>query len=81
MQRAYSLPETDIQNRATLTLVGVLWLLALPYEGLWKRTYVDEHALQPAQVAVYFGWANVHKADVYLAELERLSSSNSTFTK
>lgn len=56
-------------------------MLALPYEGLWKRTYVDEHALQPAQVAVYFDWANVHKADVYLAELERLSSSNSTFTE
>ncbi|OWZ51875.1 glycosylphosphatidylinositol transamidase [Cryptococcus neoformans 125.91] len=67
--------------QAALTLVGVLWLLALPYEGLWKRTYVDEHALQPAQVAVYFDWANVHKADVYLAELERLSSSNSTFTE
>ncbi|KAL0245438.1 hypothetical protein I308_104563 [Cryptococcus tetragattii IND107] len=66
--------------QAVLTFIGVLWLLALPYEGLWKNTYVDEHALQPAQVAVYFDWANVHKADVYLGELEQLSRSNSTFT-
>ncbi|KAE8539191.1 hypothetical protein D1P53_004282 [Cryptococcus gattii VGV] len=67
--------------QAVLTFIGVLWLLALPYEGLWKKTYVDEHALQPAQVAVYFDWANVHKADVYLGELEQLSRSNSTFTQ
>ncbi|KIR59374.1 glycosylphosphatidylinositol transamidase [Cryptococcus bacillisporus CA1873] len=66
--------------QAILTFIAVLWLLALPYEGLWKNTYVDEHALQPAQVAVYFDWANVHKADVYLGELERISKSNSTFT-
>lgn len=70
-----------MRNRAVLTFIGILWLLALPYEGLWKKTYVDEHALQPAQVAVYFDWANVHKADVYLGELEQLSKSNSTFTQ
>ncbi|WVQ77910.1 hypothetical protein IAR50_007616 [Cryptococcus sp. DSM 104548] len=54
-----------------LILAGLGWLLALPYEGLWRGTYVDEHALQPAQVTVYFDWANVHKADMYLSELEK----------
>ncbi|WWD17002.1 hypothetical protein CI109_101438 [Kwoniella shandongensis] len=62
--------------RAILATVGVLWLLALPYEGLWKRTYVDEHALQPAQVTMYFDWANVHQADLYLDELEKIANSS-----
>lgn len=38
--------------RLLLVIVGIAWLLALPYEGLWKETYVDEHAIQPAQVSV-----------------------------
>ncbi|WWC89001.1 uncharacterized protein L201_003918 [Kwoniella dendrophila CBS 6074] len=58
--------------RAILALAGFLWLLALPYEGLWKGTYVDEHALQPAQVTTHFDWANVHKADLYLDRLEKI---------
>lgn len=37
--------------RVVLALVGFAWLLALSYEGLWKGTYVDEHAVQPAQVS------------------------------
>ncbi|KAK8864688.1 hypothetical protein IAR55_001940 [Kwoniella newhampshirensis] len=63
--------------RAFMVIVGILWLLALPFEGLWKRTYVDEHALQPAQVTMYFDWADVHNADVYLDEVEKIA--NSTF--
>ncbi|WRT66675.1 uncharacterized protein IL334_003635 [Kwoniella shivajii] len=63
--------------RVILGTIGLLWLLALPYEGLWKGTYVDEHALQPAQVTMYFDWANVHKADQYLDQLERIV--NGTF--
>lgn len=38
--------------RVVLVVIGVAWLLALPYEGLWKDTYVDEHAIQPAQVSL-----------------------------
>lgn len=37
-------------DRVILTVTGLLWLLALPDEALWKPTYIDEHALQPAQV-------------------------------
>ncbi|ORY26329.1 Gaa1-like protein [Naematelia encephala] len=58
--------------RAVMVLVGVAWILALPYEGLWKNTYIDEHAIQPAQVTMYFDWSNVHKADRYLDSLEAL---------
>ena len=66
-------------------MIGIVWLLVLPHEGLWKDTYVDEHALQPAQVStrfeirthrwqvtMYYDWADVHGADRYLDDLERL---------
>ncbi|WVR06746.1 hypothetical protein IAU60_003781 [Kwoniella sp. DSM 27419] len=63
--------------RATLAIAGVAWLLALPYNGLWKHMYQDEHALQAAQVRTYYDWAEVHKADRYLDTLEQIV--NSTF--
>lgn len=48
----------------------------MPYEGLWKNTYIDEHALSPGQVTMYYSWSDVHAADRYLADLERLESSS-----
>ena len=33
-------------------VVGFAWALALPYEGFWKDAYVDENAIQPAQVGL-----------------------------
>ena len=42
--------STPLMTRLLLALAGLVWLAALPYEGLWKRTYIDENALQPAQV-------------------------------
>lgn len=65
-------------DRVALAGVGILWLLALPYEALWKRTYIDEHAIQPGQVTLYYDWANVHSADLYLNSLETLSQQNAT---
>lgn len=62
--------------RFALALIGILWLLALPYEGLWKGTYIDEHAIQPAQVSLSYDWANVHKADLYLDQLELLVNAS-----
>ena len=62
--------------RLVMVCIGVLWLLALPYDGLWKDTYVDEHAIQPAQVTMYFDWANVHRADRYLDELEKMVNAS-----
>ena len=58
--------------------MGILWLLALPYEALWKRTYIDEHAIQPGQVTLYYDWGNVHSADLYLSSLEALSERNAS---
>lgn len=60
-----------------MVVVSVLWMLALPYRGLWKQTYIDENAISPSQVTMYFDWGNVHKADIYLDELERIV--NGTF--
>ncbi|WWC69882.1 uncharacterized protein I206_103825 [Kwoniella pini CBS 10737] len=62
--------------RFILASIGLLWLLLLPYEGLWKGTYVDEHALQPAQVNTKFDWDNVHKADLCLGGLEQIVDSS-----
>lgn len=60
-----------------MVVVSILWMLALPYRGLWQRTYIDENAISPSQVTMYFDWANVHKADIYLGELEGIV--NGTF--
>lgn len=36
--------------RVLLFLVGYLWMVAIPYPDLGRTTYIDENALQPAQV-------------------------------
>lgn len=59
-------------SRLLMVLVSIAWLLALPHRSLWKRTYIDENAISPGQVNMYFDWANVHKADKYLDQLERI---------
>ena len=33
-----------------MMVVGVVWVLALPFEQLGEGTKIDEHALQPGQV-------------------------------
>lgn len=43
-----------------------------------QKPYIDENALQPGQVNTYFNWEDVHHADQYLAELERLRDQNAT---
>lgn len=73
----FGLERCLILYRFALAFVGIAWLFALPYHGLWKSTYLDEHALQPAQVTMYFDWADVHRADRYLDDLERIA--NATF--
>lgn len=35
-----------------LALVGIVWLLLLPYDGYSKRTYISENALLPGQVGL-----------------------------
>jgi glycosylphosphatidylinositol transamidase len=37
--------------RTIMMVVGVVWVLALPFEQLGEGTKIDEHALQPGQVS------------------------------
>ena len=60
-----------------MVLISMLWVLALPYKGLWKATYIDENAISPGQVSMYFDWANVHQADRYLEQLEKIVNGTS----
>ncbi|ETW86085.1 hypothetical protein HETIRDRAFT_380329 [Heterobasidion irregulare TC 32-1] len=53
-------------------------MLALPLPELSQSTYIDENALQPAQVATYWNWGDVHRADSYLSELEALRDRNAS---
>ncbi|EIM89833.1 Gaa1-domain-containing protein [Stereum hirsutum FP-91666 SS1] len=64
--------------RLLLLLVGYAWLLFLPSPRLGSRTYIDENALQPAQVSTYWNWNDVHRADRYLDELELMRDRNAS---
>ncbi|KAJ2933795.1 hypothetical protein H1R20_g3313, partial [Candolleomyces eurysporus] len=61
-----------------LFVVGYLWMVAIPLPELGRTTYIDENALQPAQVSTYWNWGDVHTADRYLEELEKLRDRNAT---
>ncbi|KAH7929712.1 Gaa1-domain-containing protein [Leucogyrophana mollusca] len=53
-------------------------MIIIPIPALSQRTYIDENALQPAQVNTYWNWADVHRADQHLYQLEALRDRNST---
>ncbi|EIW85104.1 Gaa1-like GPI transamidase component [Coniophora puteana RWD-64-598 SS2] len=53
-------------------------MLLIPHPALSQRTYIDENALQPAQVNTYWNWGEVNKADVYLNHIEGLYASNAS---
>ncbi|KIP12246.1 hypothetical protein PHLGIDRAFT_21074 [Phlebiopsis gigantea 11061_1 CR5-6] len=61
-----------------LLLVGYAWMLTIPSSLHVQRTYIDENALQPAQVNTYWNWGDVHRADLYLEELEALRDCNAS---
>ncbi|KAF8623453.1 hypothetical protein AX15_006239 [Amanita polypyramis BW_CC] len=64
--------------RFILLCVGYIWMIAIPSPRLGRGTYIDENALQPAQVNTYWNWEDVQNADKYLEQLERLSDANAT---
>ncbi|TFK30134.1 Gaa1-domain-containing protein [Coprinopsis marcescibilis] len=64
-----------------LFTVGFLWVLALPLAELGKETYIDENALSPGHIRPQFAWADVHSADRWLDQLEKLRDSNATSEK
>lgn len=53
-------------------------MVAIPFPDLGRGTYIDENALQPAQVTTYWNWGEVHSADRYLDELEKLRAANAS---
>ncbi|EJD02421.1 Gaa1-like protein [Fomitiporia mediterranea MF3/22] len=63
---------------ALLYIIGYLWLLIIPSSLLGRGVYIDENALQPNQVNTYWNWAEVHRADLYLNDLEKLRDRNAT---
>ncbi|KAL0946673.1 hypothetical protein HGRIS_012862 [Hohenbuehelia grisea] len=64
--------------RTLLFIGGYVWMLAIPSPELGRGTYIDENALQPAQVNTYWSWGEVHSADKYLAKLEELRDQNAS---
>ncbi|KAG2020111.1 GPI-anchor transamidase [Coprinopsis cinerea AmutBmut pab1-1] len=64
--------------RILLLIIGYLWVLALPLPELAKGVYMDENALSPGHVKPRLGWAEVHSADRWLEQLERLRDDNAT---
>ncbi|CAE6483083.1 unnamed protein product [Rhizoctonia solani] len=64
--------------RIALFFTGVIWLCCVPLAQMGRGTYIDENALQPGQVNTYWSWREVHAADRYLEDLEKLRDTNAT---
>ncbi|CAE6439264.1 unnamed protein product [Rhizoctonia solani] len=64
--------------RAALFLTGTIWMCCIPLPQMGRGTYIDENALQPGQVNTYWSWREVHAADRYLEDLEKLRDANAT---
>ncbi|KAF8609985.1 Gaa1-domain-containing protein [Ceratobasidium sp. AG-I] len=64
--------------RIAMFTAGVIWLSLVPMANMGRGTYIDENALQPGQVNTYWNWREVHAADRYLEDLERLRDTNAT---
>ncbi|KAN0076921.1 Gaa1-like, GPI transamidase component domain containing protein [Tylopilus felleus] len=62
----------------TLLAAGYLWIALIPILPLSRGVYIDENALQPAQVNTNWNWQDVHQADLYLHHLEGLRDRNAT---
>ncbi|KAI9570458.1 Gaa1-like protein [Boletus coccyginus] len=61
-----------------LLAAGYLWMVLIPILPLSQGVYIDENALQPAQVNTNWNWQDVHQADLYLYHLESLRDRNAT---
>ncbi|KAI6118846.1 Gaa1-like protein [Pisolithus croceorrhizus] len=78
-KRAATFIYNNLSRLTTALLVtGYLWMSLIPISSLSQGTYIDENALQPAQVNTYWNWQDVHHADQYLYHLEGLRDRNST---
>ncbi|KAG8757537.1 Glycosyl phosphatidyl inositol protein transamidase complex subunit, partial [Serendipita sp. 396] len=64
--------------RFILFFTGFGWLILLPWNGLSRRAWIDENALQPGHVNVDWNWGDVQIADTKLALLEDLWNRNAS---
>ena len=48
--------STETAPRFTLFLVGYTWMALLPLPLFGQETYIDENALQPGQVRLFYRW-------------------------
>ncbi|CDZ97058.1 Glycosylphosphatidylinositol anchor attachment protein GAA1 [Phaffia rhodozyma] len=67
--------ETKLKSYGSLVstvliVIGSLWLLCIPVQQLGERVRVDEHALQPGQASIKYGWDSVQLADRLSAHLQ-----------
>lgn len=66
------------QLTVALFTLGYAWMLLIPIPLLSQGTYIDENALQPAQVNTYWNWGDVHTADLQLHQLDGIRERNLT---
>lgn len=57
-------------------LVGLVWLLLLPFDDYSRRTYISENALLPGQVHTYFGGSEHNVLRAYRHEVNDLVEKN-----
>lgn len=60
------------------TVLSVGWLVLLPMDGYYKRTYISENALMPSQAYSYFRETEWNILRGYRSQIEELSDKSSS---
>ncbi|KAL9557285.1 hypothetical protein PS6_001913 [Mucor atramentarius] len=60
-----------------LFIIGVAWLLILPYDGYNKQTYISENALLPGQANLDYGFNDIRTAEDYRDKLIDIQDKDS----
>jgi glycosylphosphatidylinositol transamidase len=59
-------------------VIGVAWLLMLPWDQNSRHTYVSENALLPGQVHTYFAGSDQNIFRAFKHEVDALEEKNNT---
>ncbi|KAI8384158.1 Gaa1-like protein [Blakeslea trispora] len=60
-----------------LFIIGLVWILLLPYDGYNKRTYISENALLPGQTNLDYGFNDIHIAEAYRQQILDIQEEDS----
>ncbi|KAI8876384.1 Gaa1-domain-containing protein [Backusella circina FSU 941] len=60
-----------------LFIVGIGWILLLPYQGYNKHTYISENALLPGQVNLDYGYNDIRTAEDYRTKILEFQNKDS----